>query len=45
MFSDTMHASGRVGKSVRNYKHAQIFATSFDWVGVVLLEKESDMHL
>mmetsp|Transcript_1137 Transcript_1137/g.1621 ORF Transcript_1137/g.1621 Transcript_1137/m.1621 type:complete len:116 (+) Transcript_1137:922-1269(+) len=45
MFSDTMYAFGCVGKSVCNYKYAQIFATSFDWVGVVLLETESDMHL
>ena len=43
MFTDTMHASGRVGKSVRNYSHAQVFATSFGWVGVVLLEYERDM--
>ena len=40
IFTDTMHASGRVGKSVRNYKYAQIFATSFGWVEVVLLEFE-----
>ena len=43
MFTDTMHASGRVGKSLWNYEYAQVFATSFKWVGVVILEFERDI--
>jgi len=45
IFTDTMHASGCVGKSIRNFKHAQVFATSFGWADIVLLESEKDMNL
>ena len=43
MFSDTMFAARRVGKSVRNFTCAQIFATDFGWVGVVMMEFEREI--
>lgn len=45
MFSDTMFASKRCGKSVRNFTCAQVFATDFDWVHVVPMMAERDAHL
>ena len=43
MYSDTMFASKQVGKSVRNFTCAQVFATDFGWVAVYLLEFESEV--
>ena len=43
MFSDTMFAARRVGKSIRNFTCAQVFATDFGWVGVVLMEFEREI--
>ena len=43
MFSDTMFAAKRVGKSVRNFTCAQIFATDFGRVGVIMMEFEREI--
>ena len=45
IFSDTMYASKRTGKSVRNYTCAQVFATDFGWIHVIPMTKEKDCHL
>ena len=45
MFSDTMFASKRNGKSVRNFICAQVFATDFGWVEVFLMEYEREVPL
>jgi hypothetical protein len=45
IFSDTMFASARAGKSVRNYTCAQIFATDFGWIRATPLFSEKDNHL
>ena len=44
MFSDTMFASKRAGKSIRNYSCAQIFATEFGWGCAIPLVSESMNH-
>ena len=38
MFSDTMYSTKRIGKSIRNFAFAQVFATEFGWVQVYLME-------
>ena len=45
MFSDTMFASKRAGKSQRNFTCAQIFATDFGWIEAIPMEAERDLHL
>jgi len=45
IFTNTMFALGRVGKSVRNFTCALIFATDFGWVGGVLMEFECGINL
>ena len=45
MFSDTMFASSRVGKSVRNYTCCQVFATDFGWSISYNMDFERNMHL
>ena len=44
MFSDTMFASSRVGKSVRNFTCCQVFATDFGWSIAYNLEYERNLH-
>lgn len=45
MFSDTMFASKRAGKSVRHFTYSQVFATDFGWIDAHNLETESKNHL
>lgn len=42
MYADTMHSTKRLGKSVRGFSCAQVFATSFGWVNVVLMKAERE---
>ena len=45
MFSDTMFASARVGKSVRNFTCYQVFlVTDFGWSIAFNMEFERDIH-
>ena len=43
MFSDTMFSTRRVGKSIRNFTCAQVFATDFGWTCVYLMEYEREI--
>ena len=45
MFSDTMFASSRVGKSIRNFTCCQVFATDFGWSVAYNMDFERNMHL
>ena len=45
MFGDTMFSSKQVGKSIRNFTCAQVFATDFGWCDVYLMEFEREMPL
>ena len=44
MFADTMFASSRVGKSVRNFTCCQVFATDFGWSIAYNMEYERNVH-
>ena len=45
MFTETMFASKRAGKSVRNFTCAQVFATDFGWIHVVpMMMMKKDIH-
>ena len=43
MFSDTMFSTKRVGKSIRNFTCAQVFATDFGWTCIYLMEYEREI--
>ena len=43
--SDTIFSSKRVGKSIRNFTCAQVFATDFDWIEVFHMEFEREVPL
>ena len=43
MYSDTMFASSRIGKSLRGFTCAQVFTTNFDWCSVLLMEFETEI--
>ena len=42
LYSDTMFASKRIGKSIRNYTCTQVFASDFGWVRIQNLYFERD---
>ena len=44
LFSDTMFASARVGKSVRNFTCCQVFSSEFGWNIAYNMEFERDIH-
>ncbi len=44
MFSDTMSASAKAGKSIRNYTCVQVFATDFGWCMTYNLDFERNIH-
>ncbi len=44
MFSNTMFASAKTGKSVRNYTCVQVFATDFGWCMTYNLDFERNIH-
>ena len=44
MFSDTMFASARAGKSIRNFTCVQVFATDFGWCMTYNLDFERNIH-
>ena len=44
LFSDTMFASARVGKSVRNFTCCQVFSSDFGWTIAYNMEFERDIH-
>ena len=45
LFMDTMFATRKGGKSLRGFQCCQVFATSFGWTLLILLNKESDSHM
>ena len=44
MFSDTMYAAKRHGKSVRNNTCVQVFTTDFGWIQTYCFQYERDIH-
>ena len=44
LFSDTMFASARVGKSMRNFTCYQVFSSDFGWTIAYNMEFERDIH-
>ena len=44
MFADTMFASAKAGKSVRNYTCVQVFATDFGWCTSYNMSFEREIH-
>ena len=44
LFSDTMFASSRVGKSVRYFTCCQVFSSDFGWTVAYNIEFERDIH-
>ena len=44
LFSDTMFASIKVGKSERNYTCCQVFLSDFGWTMAYNMEFERDIH-
>ena len=44
MFSDTMFASAKAGKSVRNFTCVQVFVTDFGWCMTYNLDFERNIH-
>ena len=45
VFTDTMFASKRAGKSFRNYTCVQVYASEFGWVRADLMKSEAEIHL
>jgi len=44
MYSDTMFAAAKAGKSVRNFSCVQVFATDFGWCTTYNLDFERNIH-
>ena len=44
IFTDTMFASARAGKSQRNFTCVQVFASDFGWIHAIPMESEAQAH-
>ena len=44
VFTDTMFASKRAGKSLRNFTCLQVYASEFGWVRADLMKAENELH-